>query len=324
MCIAVYKPQGVNPPSKEIFKRCFLRNSDGAGYMYTSENKVHIRKGFMTFKDFWKSLNKTKKQLGGNAIDTPFVYHFRISTQGGVNKGLTHPYPLCSNYNTMKIESSCCDFGVAHNGIISATSSYLKSDHNDTMEFIKEIASRVIKTTSWYKNKNIVGLLEYILEGNRLAVLDKEGHCELLGKWTESDGVYYSNDGFKETRAVAVSSSWRHFSDYYDEYDDEYWWNKAHSSAGTSKSNSFEEDYPTPKDDETIDYEYNPLSIPQRQELEQLGSVSCENCGEPLVLDYDTYDKTYYLYCPCCGEIYGLTNEELKIALEDMNVRVGG
>ena len=60
MCIIVYKPQNTKFPSENTLRECFQNNDDGAGFMFSSNNVVHIKKGFMTFEKFYKE-KKHKK-----------------------------------------------------------------------------------------------------------------------------------------------------------------------------------------------------------------------------------------------------------------------
>ena len=99
MCVVVYKPKNKEMPSEKTLLDCFLANPDGAGYMFQKDNKVKIKKGFMTFKAFYDSLVKDYAETGKN---TDYVLHFRISTQGGVNKPLCHPYPVSKNMDDLK------------------------------------------------------------------------------------------------------------------------------------------------------------------------------------------------------------------------------
>ena len=91
MCIIAYKPQNVAMPSKKLLQICFNNNPDGAGYMIASGGNVIYRKGFMDFGGFYSSLTSAIKRYGE---DVPYVLHFRISTQAGVNKQCCHPFPL--------------------------------------------------------------------------------------------------------------------------------------------------------------------------------------------------------------------------------------
>ena len=73
MCIAIYKPEGHLIP-QETLERCFNANPDGAGYMFHKNDKLYIKKGFFTFKEFWSSYKRDKSKQT--------VIHFRIKTHG--------------------------------------------------------------------------------------------------------------------------------------------------------------------------------------------------------------------------------------------------
>ena len=225
MCIIVYKPKNIAFPKKATLETCFDHNSDGAGYMYTYNNKVHIRKGFKDFDSFYKDLNKIRKQVGDKI---PFVMHFRISTQGGKKMELTHPYPLCDNYKEMRKLQSECQIGIAHNGIIHLTSEYSygymrakQPDYNDTMTFIRDYLSIIISDKNYYKKPRVLELIERLCE-SKLAILDADGHCELIGDFKQENGVYYSNSTYMETQIINAPKPniWKNGS--YKIWDDDY------------------------------------------------------------------------------------------------------
>ena len=210
MCIIVSKELGVEFPSKKVLKRCFNNNPDGAGYMFENGGKVHIRKGFMNWKAFWEDLSEIRKTVGDEA---PYVMHFRISTQAGVNAQCTHPYPLSDNMNELKKLNTVADIGIAHNGIISLTSSYTAKDYNDTMKFVTDFASLIITDDKYYKDDNKIKLIERLIGASRLAIMDNSGHIEYIGYgWnTDEKGVQYSNDTWKKESGF-FGSSW-HYSE---------------------------------------------------------------------------------------------------------------
>ena len=169
--------------------------------MFPSNNLVIIKKGFMDYNEFITSLTDDYKKYGEQ---TPFVLHFRISTQGGVKKGLTHPFPFTSELEDMKKTRVKCQLGIAHNGIIDLTTeSYWKRkdvDYNDTMKFISEYLTLIIDDFKWYEKKNKVKLIEQLISGSRLAIMDGLGHTELIGDWVQDDGIFYSNTYYKTDR----------------------------------------------------------------------------------------------------------------------------
>lgn len=191
MCIIVYKPSGKDLPSKETLRTCFKNNGDGAGFMWNNGTTVEIRKGFMGFTSFWKALRQIE-----NIKDREVVMHFRITTQGGTRKDCTHPFPISQDMNELRRLKNSCEIGVAHNGIIDLTSRYSKDiDYSDTMEFITKYLSLMVTDWSYYKDHNILTLIERLV-GSKLCILDAKGHVELIGKFTEDNGIFYSNDSY--------------------------------------------------------------------------------------------------------------------------------
>ena len=228
MCVIVYKPKGIEMPSKQELEKCFKHNPDGAGYMLPLNDKVIIRKGFMTFDDFKKDINNIVKQNNIDVLNTPIVLHFRITTQGGVQQALCHPYPICRSYDEMRALASESDIARAHNGIISLTSesnrySYWNRttkkweynekqlDYNDTMTFIKDYASLIIDNDLYFAiNSSKCELLERLIGASKLAIMNRKGFVKLIGQFIERNGVFYSNTnhlidpktyyGFKTTK----------------------------------------------------------------------------------------------------------------------------
>lgn len=222
MCIIAVKNKGVQAPSKEILMNCFRHNPDGCGYMYSKGGSVYIRKGFMEFEDFWASYEKVCKTL--DVVETPFIFHFRISTQGGVQKGLTHPFPVTDDPNDIMKTRIKCSLGVAHNGIIDLTSDFVskKSKYSDTQLFIMDYLYKINSLNhGWYKRKVGLELVENLID-SKLAILDSEGYVETIGEFTLDNGILYSNTTYKQTR-YTYSKQWESYlNSLYD--DDEYEW----------------------------------------------------------------------------------------------------
>lgn len=192
-------------PKEADLRKCFENNPDGAGLMWPENGAVLIRKGFMTWADF-KAFALSK-----NLKNKPVVMHFRITTQGGVQPGLTHPFPVTGEYAEMRQTSARAPMGIAHNGIIRATSDGA-SDHNDTMRFIRDIAYPVFRSHHW---KDADGVLSEVLgqaaSGSRLAIMSADGKVTLTGHWSKrADGCMYSNMlPFADELRAQSSDSWR-------------------------------------------------------------------------------------------------------------------
>lgn len=225
MCIIAYKPNNTKMPDYDILKTMFERNPDGSGFMLIKQNKVHIEKGFMDFKSFYKALKRYKNEW----YNKPFVLHFRISTQAGVNKECCHPFPLTDNMAVLKKLHYDSNIGIAHNGIICLTSNYSKNvTHSDTMEFITDYLSLIIQTKDYYKHKPTLKLIEKLAD-SKLAILDSTGHCELIGNFIKDNGIYYSNDTYKKRAYVwsypkksENSKSYKCYGSYDDYYGYDY------------------------------------------------------------------------------------------------------
>ena len=201
MCVIAYKPMNVAFMSKSILQECFNNNPDGSGFMFSADGEVHIRKGFMNFKDFWKALSSVRNQYGDKI---PYVMHFRISTQAGVNQSCCHPYPLSNDMEKLRKLSAKTKIGIAHNGIIHLTSDGAK-DYNDTMKFITDYVTLLIKKVGWWENSNIAKALEKLC-GSKLAILGSDGHCELIGDFINDKGCYYSNSTYLKPKAPKFPS----------------------------------------------------------------------------------------------------------------------
>lgn len=224
MCIIVSKPTGIAFPPKRTLKTCFNNNPDGAGYMYADgDGYVHIRKGFSTFKEFWHSLAKSRRATGDNVA---YVMHFRISTQAHGMRDCTHPFPLSSKMDDLRKLSCKAKMGVAHNGIISLTSSYNKAiTYSDTMLFITDYLSHIIINNNATITEHQRALIDK-LTGSRLAIMDGQGNITLTGNgWIYNNDIAYSNGSYEEYKPKRNNYIYNYgwdYPSYDDDFDDEY------------------------------------------------------------------------------------------------------
>lgn len=192
MCVIAVKKRGVQFPGRDLLENCFANNPDGAGFMYALGGKVHIRKGFPTFKKFWDALGRARRLTGDKAA---YVMHFRIATQG-FELSMTHPFPLTTDIREMKRLKSECSVGVAHNGVIPLTSDGSK-DYSDTMRFIRLYLTALIRNRRWKDDPNTVDAIETIINGSRLSIMESDGSTTEMGQgWTEHEGILYSNSSY--------------------------------------------------------------------------------------------------------------------------------
>jgi len=194
MCIIAVKNTGIKLPTRTILKACFDSNPDGAGYMFARNGVVHIRKGFMSFRRFWKDY-----RMMHLSADDAICYHFRIATSGKVSPMNTHPFPITSNLSQLKACYTDCAFGMVHNGVLGVGRRIEKYFVSDTMEFIIDIMSKYSIRNNLQDNA-IQILLENYIGRSRIAILQADSTIIRLGNnWIEDNGLWYSNKSYQQT-----------------------------------------------------------------------------------------------------------------------------
>ena len=216
MCIAIAKPIGVDIPSDDILTNCFNNNPDGAGFAFNHNNEVIIRKGYMKLKDFLDAFHKYDEKFGFK--NRGVLIHTRITTHGGTNPQMCHPFPINSDEGALKKIEYVSPYAIIHNGIISLTSSEAtkKKDMSDTAIFVQKYLTKIAKNKNWFNNKANMELV-YELIDSKMAVLNGKGKIVMTNGFTEENGIFYSNSSYKENRYKRVYD-W----DWYDDYSYDY------------------------------------------------------------------------------------------------------
>jgi len=225
MCVIAAKPIGVDLPSDELFQNMWHRNPDGAGFMYADNGKVIIEKGFMKYEDFEKRLNEVKASV--DLKNTGAVFHFRISTHGGVKPENTHPFPLTDNIPVMQKLRMTTSVGIAHNGVISIKTR--TKDISDTMEYIASVVAPLSKMRkNFYADKDAMQIIEKTAD-SKLAFLTGDGSIYLTSGFEQDNGIMYSNTSYKGWSMyygtggksyVYGYGGWDDIDDYYPGYSD--------------------------------------------------------------------------------------------------------
>ena len=197
MCIICVSPARTRQPSISQIKTMFKNNPHGAGYMFARDGRVQIHKGFMDVDSFLDAI----REEHFTAKDS-VVYHFRISTQAGVNPEMTHPFPLSNRLPYMKALDVECPCGVAHNGIIRLTSDPSQREYSDTALFITHYMARMVHGLDDLKDAQLLNRIER-LAGSKLAIMDGSGYIATIGNFINERGLLFSNDSYRELR-------WRH------------------------------------------------------------------------------------------------------------------
>lgn len=191
MCVIAVSKKGARQPSSSEIKTAFEHNPDGAGYMYARAGKVHIRKGFMTLDELQDALDQ-EQFTDQDAV----VYHFRVSTQAGVNPKMTHPFPVYHDIRAMNLQSVKCDIGIAHNGIIRLTSSKDEHEYSDTAIFIADYMSSIIRHPEDIHDQSNLDLIDDLAK-SKFALMDGNGSIEIIGSFTNDNGILWSNDSYR-------------------------------------------------------------------------------------------------------------------------------
>ena len=194
MCVICVSPARVRQPSIKTIRTMFEQNPHGAGYMYARNGMVHISKGYMNIDELLNAL-----KLEHFTAKDPVVYHFRISTQAGVNPQMTHPFPLSNQRGHMKALDVDCKCGIAHNGIIQLTSDPNNKEYSDTAVFITDYLADLIRHPDDLKDPRILRLI-HRLAGSKLAFLDASGYIATVGEFINDRGILYSNPSYCTTR----------------------------------------------------------------------------------------------------------------------------
>jgi len=219
MCIICISKKGIKQPDETTIITMFDRNPHGAGYMFARNGKVEIHKGFMDINEFLREI-RSRKFTENDVV----VYHFRISTQAGVNREMCHPFPLTTNIADTKELDLLASVGVAHNGIIPLTTNANDKEYSDTAHFIAEYMSEIIRKREDMKNPKLIEILGHLAE-SKLCLMDGDGFISTAGNFiTESDGLIYSNGTYKPIRTYyrpkAYKSNFHRIESLFDYYNE--------------------------------------------------------------------------------------------------------
>lgn len=188
MCIAIYKPAG-KLIDRETLHRCYLKNRDGCGFAYfKSDGELIIMKS-MKFEEFYEDYEFHSVVNH----DRPFLIHFRIATHGTVDLYNCHPFKIDDTHVMI------------HNGIIHNIRKCPDKKRSDTQMFVDDILKELPQ--SWMLNRGIANLIEDYIGASKVVVLAADDSAsiynEIKGEW--SDGIWYSNSGYKEVKSCYYS-----------------------------------------------------------------------------------------------------------------------
>jgi hypothetical protein len=296
MCIIVVKASGRVMPHKNTLRNCFENNDDGAGYAFQrhGEDIIHVKKGFMKFKHFWKAINKLDVKDKDRII-----MHFRIGTSGMMNARMCHPFVVGEEPEKYGIiDGKTKGLVVAHNGIISDLSGGKKL--SDTALLVKNILSSKIVQKGLYEDLAVQELIETFICSGRLAFIHPAKGVLLLGDgWLKAkSGVYYSNTGYKK-KTYVFKGGWDGLSKR----------GSARSSIGYNYGNHL-----NGYDYESHDYHANKSRTDDNEKLAEnlkdndtTYSDYCEGCG-----NYDSLEWSVPYSAMLCDTCLKVVDKETK------------
>ena len=190
MCIICVSKSGVRQPTVTELNTMFRNNPDGAGYMVARHGMVSISKGYMDFGEF---LNAVRREHFTERDSV--VYHFRISTQAGVNPEMTHPFPLSNRLERMEKLDTTCRIGVAHNGVIRLTADPDNRRYSDTALFITQYLRVLIQRREDLRDRRVLDTV-WNLAQSKFAIMDGGGYVATVGEFLNQDGLLFSNASY--------------------------------------------------------------------------------------------------------------------------------
>lgn len=242
MCVIATKEVGYTFPDKETLRRCFTANPDGAGFAFSTKDKVFWKKGFLTFEAFYDALKEvfpTEKSEKLSAC----IMHFRIGTHGPKKSPThTHPFPVDvdSIQKTCELEGSS-EMVLFHNGIIYDMTKYKHDkvlvdgkpeEPSDSQILAQYFVNPMFK--AWkrgiFKVSHFDNFMFSLIGTSKIALLGKGNQVIRYGTWAVEDtdfpGCNFSNTSYEKPKVITTygkSSAWREgwsYDDYIDDYSD--------------------------------------------------------------------------------------------------------
>lgn len=176
MCIAIVVPQGVGPPDLEELKIHEAQNADGGSVAWVEGGWVHWQKDL----DAEEVHSLVAGQKG------PLLIHFRISTVGGADPYLCHPFPITRDVS-VDLAGSARSV-LVHNGHWHGWEEHLLRALSGKMPGGPWSDSRAMAYLAHRHGSNVLQLIR-----ERVAVMDGAGEITMYGGWSKEQDRFYSN-----------------------------------------------------------------------------------------------------------------------------------
>ena len=157
-------------------------NKDGMGMAWIENDQVA----------FEKSISEDRVMELMNAIDGPFLLHFRMASIGDVSPELCHPFPINAEAS-LELKGTAPSV-MAHNGhwgkwkdfcvqrLLAGGVTFPEGDFSDT---------RAMAWLAYHCGENVLSLID-----EKVVTLTPTGLKIYGGGWTLKDGVWLSNQSF--------------------------------------------------------------------------------------------------------------------------------
>ena len=247
MCWMIYQPEKSAAIPDAWLNNAWSANNDGAGYCFSHEGKLIVRKPFYKLKELRHAYATDHKQYGATS---PFVLHMRYSTHGNDEVDNIHPHVLSDG------QAALC-----HNGILTGFIPPAKSNLSDTAYFCKTVLMG--RTRGQLLSEEFANVLaEMIGVGNKFVLMDCVGNVTIpnteQGLWI---GEYWlsnnSHEKPKEWKWKSSGNITRGMSFTAQEYDDYQSWaeSKIDAKLLPCAYQSTGEGGPVEDDSDTTEYE---------------------------------------------------------------------
>jgi hypothetical protein len=187
MCLAVYKPAGLDIPEKNL-RAGFENNNDGCGLCWAADGQLHVERGMLTWDAFYG--------LYLQASQYPMLIHFRKATHGKKNEDNCHPFLFNDG-----------ELALIHNGVLPIKCS--EEGFSDTWHFVHKVLEPMVKERGVpIDDQALSWFIRVSIGTDKVAIMNKAGEVVIFneekGNWEDTDGpegkkgkVWFSNYSFR-------------------------------------------------------------------------------------------------------------------------------
>lgn len=195
MCLLIYTHNPKTIPESH-YRNAFQRNGDGAGFCYSKDGEIHVRKGFFTIKSFLEAIPE--------ADGCPSIVHFRWATTGPKITENCHPFDAGNGWY------------MGHNGVIDGFDEL--PNESDTGAFVRVAVKPYVD--KWKNTPNMPEFQKFwqaTIGGSKLVFLHADGSRVIINEemagchWSGDKQTWYSNHSYESYTATFQGKylSWR-------------------------------------------------------------------------------------------------------------------